>query len=400
LRRRLKRAPPDADPEAGSMSDLVAWAARFIATPSVSRDGNTRIARLAADLLREVGLEPRLDSVRDRGVMQHNLIADAGGGGDGGLLLVTHLDTVPPGDPARWTATGGDPFRPVRDADRLYGLGAADAKVDFVCKAHKGYAVYDAHLPACPSPSAPRARRVEEEVQGVAAHSSTPARGRNAIEAALERLSAESVAGVAEIEGGEEVNKVPARCRLVYYVDDPQAPPVAEPLYPARPLVAFLEAWRGLRADLEEPRDPRFEPDHSVTNLGRIRLEAGRPVVTFDLRPVPGVDPDEAVKTLREVARVVCDRFNPPLATPQHSRLLAAVCEAQEALGIGRRVATKATCTEAGVLSEAGLEALVFGAGRSVGNVHRPNEHTRISQLSLARDLYARVIRSLCGDGA
>ena len=33
-----------------------------------------------------------------------------------------------------WTATGQDPFRPTRDGDRLYGLGSADAKLDFLCK--------------------------------------------------------------------------------------------------------------------------------------------------------------------------------------------------------------------------------------------------------------------------
>ena len=57
---------------------------------------------------------------------------------------------------------------------------------------------------------------------------------------------------------------------------------------------------------------------------------------------------------------------------------------------------TKATCTEAGLLAEAGLDVVVLGAGTSVGNVHRPNEHTRISQLAQARDLYREVIERLC----
>ena len=37
-----------------------------------------------------------------------------------------------------------------------------------------------------------------------------------------------------------------------------------------------------------------------------------------------------------------------------------------------------------------------MGAGVSVGNVHRPNEHTRISQLLRARELYREVIGRLC----
>jgi di/tripeptidase len=63
-------------------------------------------------------------------------------------------------------------------------------------------------------------------------------------------------------------------------------------------------------------------------------------------------------------------------------------------------VTTKATCTEAGLLAEAGLEALVLGAGPSVGNVHRPNEHTCIAELAKARDLYRALLSSFCAGGA
>jgi acetylornithine deacetylase/succinyl-diaminopimelate desuccinylase-like protein len=42
----------------------------------------------------------------------------------------------------------------------------------------------------------------------------------------------------------------------------------------------------------------------------------------------------------------------------------------------------------------------VLGAGPSVGNVHKPNEHTRIPELFLARDLYRSVIEQLCIEDA
>src|SRR5262249_3838053 len=153
---------------------------------------------------------------------------------DGGLLLVTHLDTVPPGDASAWTATGGDPYRPTREGERLYGLGSADAKVDLVCKiaalagiaperlrrpirlvgtygeeiglvgardfverggahgmryaligepselvairAHKGYAVYEAEL-ELPDRADAAGGAQRETLRGVSAHSSTPALG-------------------------------------------------------------------------------------------------------------------------------------------------------------------------------------------------------------------------------
>ena len=94
---------------------------------------------------------------------------------------------------------------------------------------------------------------------------------------------------------------------------------------------------------------------------------------TFDLRPIPGVDAEQVVSALGEVAEIELVRANPPLETPLDAPLVAAVEAAQQALGLGRRIGTKATCTEAGLLSAAGLDAVVLGAGPSVGNVHRPN---------------------------
>ncbi|MEK8022581.1 MAG: acetylornithine deacetylase, partial [Candidatus Hydrogenedentota bacterium] len=102
---------------------MIRWAERFIATPSVSTDGNLAIAEQAAILLQELGFAPRIEMTLHEGVEQANVVAEAGRGEDPGVLLLTHLDTVPPGDHAAWTATGGDPFRPTREGDKLFGLG-------------------------------------------------------------------------------------------------------------------------------------------------------------------------------------------------------------------------------------------------------------------------------------
>ena len=39
---------------------------------------------------------------------------------------------------------------------------------------------------------------------------------------------------------------------------------------------------------------------------------------------------------------------------------------------------------------------MVLGPGVSVGNVHRPNEHTRISELKRAVEIYREVVHQLC----
>jgi succinyl-diaminopimelate desuccinylase len=443
------------------MLDLLGWAKRFIATPSVSEEGSSAIAESAADLLAQSGLAVRLQRPPGYSPEQVNVIAEGGPRAGRGLLLLTHLDTVPPGDPAAWTATGGDPFRPTLCGDLLYGLGSADAKVDLVCKAvalagidakglrrrvrvvgtfgeeiglrgarylvesgetagfafalvgepsglaairaHKGYAVLEARIPLPRVSAPPSGRVVRLEIRGVAAHSSTPALGRNAVEEAIDHLAGEDVAALIDIAGGEVVNRVPDRCTIEILLRGAGASAVASrgspPLDP-RPLVAFLRAWRARLAELARTRDPQFDPDHTLGSLGPIRLEGTDVVLRFDLRPLPGVDAAEAVRPLEGHARVTCLRANPPLETPAESALLCALTAAQRRVGIEERVETKATCTEAGLLAATGIESVVFGPGRSVGNVHRPNEHTRVSELERAVRIYREVVRELCVEGS
>jgi len=440
---------------------VVEWAERFISTPSVSRDGNRAMAELACELLGSAGITARLEPSAEHGPDQLNLIADVGpvraGDTPDGLLMLTHLDTVPPGDTTHWTETAGDPFAPTRVGDRLYGLGSADAKVDLVCKiaglagldhsrlvrplrvvgtfceevgllgarelvasgavagfgaalvgepselvamrAHKGYVVYEARIPLEPVPDKTGTRLLETPVCGRSAHSSTPALGVNAIDAALVQLAASNVLGFADLRGGGAVNKVPDRCSISL-LSRASGGGERGRVFQKESVLAFHAAWRALLARLAELKDRDFDPDHPVGNLGSVEIAEQELVLRFDIRPIPGVDPDEAVAALDDTASIECVRANPALATSVDSALVRAVTAAQTAAGLSPAVATKATCTEAGLLSAAGLDAVVLGPGISVGNVHRPNEYTLISQLECARDIYRNAVWALCGPPA
>ena len=117
---------------------LLEWCKRLIATPSATGDGTRQIAELCAtELLGPAGIQARLiPSIRE-GAKQVNLLAVVPGRDQTAtpLVLNTHLDTVPPGDRAQWTACGGDPFAPSLIENRIHGLGAADTKLDFAAKA-------------------------------------------------------------------------------------------------------------------------------------------------------------------------------------------------------------------------------------------------------------------------
>lgn len=51
------------------------------------------------------------------------------------LLFQNHLDTVDPGPFHLWSVTGNNPFDATIVDNKIYGLGAADVKLDFLCKA-------------------------------------------------------------------------------------------------------------------------------------------------------------------------------------------------------------------------------------------------------------------------
>jgi acetylornithine deacetylase/succinyl-diaminopimelate desuccinylase-like protein len=258
--------------------DFLEEAQRLIAIDSISAKGTAAIAEHVAEVMAPMDLEVRLEEVLHRGVRQVNVIAEKGPATRDDLLLNTHLDTVPPGDCAAWTACEGRPFRAVVDGDRIYGLGSADAKLDFLCKlkaleglkgttfrhraalvgtfgeeiglvgarelvdrgyfnfahalvgepsslhpifAHKGLAVWGIALDLVPGAPPPEERVEMMEVifRGERAHASTPAFGRNAILTALDCLVGAGRRGrtprVYGLTGGTASNVVPDRCALV-----------------------------------------------------------------------------------------------------------------------------------------------------------------------------------------
>jgi acetylornithine deacetylase/succinyl-diaminopimelate desuccinylase-like protein len=246
----------------------------LIAARTVSAMGTRQAADLLQELWEHAGLAVRRQVVDEIHV---NLLGGPGGQteGAGGVLLVTHLDTVPPGPLERWTETGGDPWSLTEKDGWLFGLGAADVKLDALCKAEAarrlqgrklrrpfwllgtygeevglrgarhfaGSALFAEVAPSqvlCGEPSElqiihahkgyavvrctvrdRRARLVSSAGPGVeqlhfagkAAHSSTPHLGVNAILRAL-AWAKSSATPVLSARGGSSSNVVPATCVL------------------------------------------------------------------------------------------------------------------------------------------------------------------------------------------
>ena len=348
---------------------VLSWCRRLVGCRSVTGEGTRDIVEMCArDLLQPIGIEARLIPSADEGPNQVNLLAIIKGTGNGGapLVLNTHLDTVPPGDLALWTECAGDPFAATIKDGRIYGLGAADTKLDFIAKvaalastpprrdvylvatfgeehgligakeiaaagllpkgalafigeasrcqvitAHKGLMVFRLTIRFTPhraDPSGP-ARRIV--FTGRAAHSSTPALGVNAIRAALDAIATHSGIQVAAIAGGDAVNKVPARCEVIAAGDEADAiaqsiEPVPAPgvTLPAVAMGAILRFIGALQEFADSAGGP--EPDYAAPTLtcnpGVIRSDIDSITLEFELRPPPAL----ALDMVREgVTRIV-----------------------------------------------------------------------------------------------
>lgn len=125
------------------MINFVNEAAKLISMNSVALHGNEEITAYAQGLMSSVGfktqLQPITHSLEGVSKRQFNVIGILGdplvdSRTKKGLLLSSHLDTAPPGLAKAWTDTGGNPFRIAVKDDRIVGLGAASAKLDFLCK--------------------------------------------------------------------------------------------------------------------------------------------------------------------------------------------------------------------------------------------------------------------------
>ena len=281
-----------------------------------------------------------------------------------------------------------------------------------IIRAHKGYAVVKVrfNFPNCPVIPGP----FEEVVfEGKSAHSSTPHLGVNALEKAIQGGIPD---GWISMDGGTVSNKVPARCTVVRRAaaspvraaqEALEASPAHDASNGARLADALFKAWSAAAKSLEPNVDPDFDPAHTVVNWGAAQIRGGEGQVVFDCRLLPGHSPQQLIAEFENQARrlsgrfgaeleIEVDRASPAMALNQPSELLSAAQAACRDVGLDDTPESKPTNTEAGIFAAAGVESLVFGPGRSIGNAHCANEHNLVSQLEKAIPFYRALIRRLC----
>ena len=380
----------------GSVPDLLTMFDRLIALPSVSctepehDQPNLPVVEQLAEWCEALGFRASIQPIPGY-PGKANLVAVMGSG-EGGLVLAGHTDTVP-FDEALWHS---DPFRLTEREGRLYGLGATDMKGFFpialqaaaafhgrtlreplilVATADEESSMCGARqLVACGAPRARHALIGEPTdmrpvrlhkgmmmeavtVQGRSGHSSNPALGINALDC-MHRV---------------------------------------------------IAALMDFRAELAAShRNPLFEVETPTLNLGCIHggdnpnRICGSCELHFDLRPLPGMDPEWLRGCIRERLAAIATSTG----TTIHMRSLfpglaafgedagAAIVRAAEQLS-GHSAGPVGFATEAPFLQQLGMQTIVMGPG-SIREAHQPDEFMARSQIDPAVDLLRRMIQGLC----
>lgn len=368
----------------------------LVAIPSVSSpdarhdQSNRGVIDKLAEWAEHLGMKVEVQPLPDA-PDKANLVATLGDG-DEGLVLSGHTDTVP-FDEAQWAT---DPFELVDRDDKLFGLGSADMKGFFGAALH---AIARLDAGKLKQPVVLLATADEE---------STMAGARALVDAARPTARYAIV--------GEPTGLRPVRMHKGILIEglriDGRSGHSSDPSLGH----SALEAMHGvigellaLRSELQsQHRSELFAVPVPTMNLGRIeggdspnRICASCSL-TFDLRPLPGMDLSGTRRVVRErVDRLLADTpFEvswsapidgvPPFETPADATLVRAA-EAHT----GQDAVAVMFCTEGPFLAQMGMETIVCGAG-SIDVAHQPDEYTDRAGVAAAIDFYEAMARRFC----
>jgi len=116
--------------------DFIQACRTLISLDSSPLQSTVEVVNYLSQLAKEQGLYVEVQNEIQNGIEQSNIIIRCQPlqPGDQEFLLQTHLDTVDPGSFSMWKKNSFNPFDAVIEDGKIYGLGAAEVKLDFLCK--------------------------------------------------------------------------------------------------------------------------------------------------------------------------------------------------------------------------------------------------------------------------
>ena len=366
----------------------------LIAAPSVSctqpnwDQSNRAVIDLLASWLAELGFACEIQDVAPG---KANLLATYGSG-PGGLVLAGHSDTVP-FDAELWQS---DPLRLSEQGDRWVGLGVCDMKGFFPLIIEAVRELLDQPFK---QPLLVLATCDEESSMS----------GARALAEAGRPLARAAVIG-------EPTGLKPIRLHkgiMMERIDIlGQSGHSSDPSLGHSALEAMQDVigeLRGLRSQWQrEFNNPQFTVPTPTLNLGCIHggdnpnRICGQCALEFDLRPLPGMDPQQLRAAINAKLRPVAERHQVRI---DYAPLFASVPPFEQSAGSELvRVAEKLTghaaqsvafATEAPYLQQLGCETLVLGPG-DIACAHQPNEFLELARIEPTVQLLRQLIQHYC----
>ncbi|MCO6055814.1 acetylornithine deacetylase [Pseudomonas sp. MOB-449] len=377
-----------------SVPDLKSQFAALIATPSVSctqpswDQSNQAVIELLAAWLGDLGFRCEIQQVSPG---KANLLATYGTG-PGGLVLAGHSDTVP-FDAALWKT---DPLKLSEVSNRWYGLGSCDMKGFFplAIEAVRGLLDQPFRQPLIILATC-------DEESSMAGARALAQAGRPLGRAAV--IGEPTGLKPIRLHKGVMMERIDILGQSGHSSDPSLGHSALEAMHAVMSdLIALRGEWQ------QEFRNPQFTVPHPTLNLGCIHggdnpnRICGQCSLEFDLRPLPGMNPDTLRAVIRQRLRPVAEHyqvkidFKPlfPAVPPFEQSPQSDLVRLAERL-TGHTAQAVAFGTEAPYLQQLGCETLVLGPG-DIACAHQPDEHLELSRIEPTVALLRQLIQHYC----
>ncbi|KSW24784.1 MULTISPECIES: acetylornithine deacetylase [unclassified Pseudomonas] len=368
--------------------------AQLLALPSVSctqpalDQSNRPVVELLATWLGDLGFACELQEIAPG---KFNLLASLGSG-PGGLVLAGHTDTVPY-DESLWKS---DPLRLDERDGRWYGLGSCDMKGFFAI-------AIEALLPLLDKPL-----RQPLLILATCDEESSMA-GARALAEAGRPLGRAAVIGEPtglrpiRLHKGVMMERIDILGQSGHSSDPSLGHSALEAMHAAiGELLALRAQWQ------KEFNNPQFGVPQPTLNLGCIHggdnpnRICGQCALEFDLRPLPGMDPQALRRAIDERLAPLAERFavrldyQPlfPAVPPFEQAADSELVRLAERLS-GHSAEAVAFGTEAPYLQQLGCQTLVLGPG-DIACAHQPDEHLELARIPPTVELLRGLIQHYC----
>ncbi|MFC7000366.1 acetylornithine deacetylase [Pseudobowmanella zhangzhouensis] len=371
------------------------WYQDIIAIPSISAfdahldQSNLAIIEYLAERFQQLGFHIDIQPVPGTR-HKFNMLATVGSG-EGGLLLAGHSDTVP-FDEGRWNS---DPFALKQVEQRFYGLGTCDMKgfFAFILAALEEMPLHKLRKPLYILATA------DEETSMVSARFFA---SQQKVKPQMAIIGEPTELKPIYKHKGHMAHRIDIVGQAGHSSDPARGVNAMEILHDA--LGQLLQ----VKDQLRQRKDDSFSVPECTLNLGHVHGGDGENRIcghchmTFDVRPLPGMQDDEVVALLDEALAPVQQKwpnrltrdFLYPSAPAFGCNNEYQIIELAERLtGFSAEPANYAT--EAPFINALGCDTLVLGPG-SIKQAHQPDEFIDLHYVDPTVNLLRGFIQQIC----